>query len=273
VRAALGLVKAACKCLKGNVLGDLSWYWKATRHPLMGLVMVVPLLIFYEVGTLAGAGGAEARGLRNGADAWVRDWCEQFGNGGHLIPPLLIVAWLFLAALRRWDSRPERLVSTLLGMVLESLALALTLWLFSRLWPDLLKHYGWELQVKGAGNAENLLQSDPFRAALPLVGAGLYEEFLFRLVSLTVLIGFLGFLGIDTFTGFFMASLLSAWFFAAAHHWGTNAPPYDGRVFSFRFAAGLIFSGVLAWRGFGIAVGGHTLYNLLVGLPGSWNHA
>lgn len=255
------------------MLGDLSWYWKATRHPLMGLVLVVPLLIFYEVGTLAGAGGAEAKGLRNGADAWVRDWCEQFGNGGHLIPPLLMVAWLFLAALRRWDSRPERLVSTVLGMVLESLALALTLWLFSRLWPDLLKHYGWELQVKGAGNAENLLQSDPFRAALPLVGAGLYEEFLFRLVSLTVLIGFLGFLGIDTFTGFFMASLLSAWFFAAAHHWGTNAPPYDGRVFSFRFAAGLIFSGVLAWRGFGIAVGGHTLYNLLVGLPGSWNHA
>lgn len=255
------------------MLGDLSWYWKATRHPLMGLVLVVPLLIFYEVGTLAGAGGAEAKVLRNGADAWVRDWCEQFGNGGHLIPPLLMVAWLFLAALRRWDSRPERLVSTVLGMVLESLALALTLWLFSRLWPDLLKHYGWELQVKGAGNAENLLQSDPFRAALPLVGAGLYEEFLFRLVSLTVLIGFLGFLGIDTFTGFFMASLLSAWFFAAAHHWGANAPPYDGRVFSFRFAAGLIFSGVLAWRGFGIAVGGHTLYNLLVGLPGSWNHA
>lgn len=255
------------------MLGDLSWYWKATRHPLMGLVLVVPLLIFYEVGTLAGAGGAEAKGLRNGADAWVRDWCEQFGNGGHLIPPLLMVAWLFLAALRRWDTRPERLVSTVLGMVLESLALALTLWLFSRLWPDLLKHYGWELQVKGAGNAENLLQSDPFRAALPLVGAGLYEEFLFRLVSLTVLIGFLGFLGIDTFTGFFMASLLSAWFFAAAHHWGANAPPYDGRVFSFRFAAGLIFSGVLAWRGFGIAVGGHTLYNLLVGLPGSWNHA
>ena len=48
---------------------------------------------------------------------------------------------------------------------------------------------------------------------------------------------------------------------------------YDGRVFSFRFAAGIVFSMVLACRGFGIAVGGHTLYNLLVGLPGSWNQA
>ncbi len=256
------------------MLGDLSWYWRATRHPLMGLVLVVPLLIFYEVGTLAGGGGEESKGLRNGADAWVRDWCEQFGNGGHLIPPLVMVTWLFLAALRRWDSRPERVVSTGLGMVLESLALALTLWLFSRLWPDLLKHYGWELQVKATGGKPELPHHlDPFRTALPLVGAGLYEEFLFRLVSLTVLIGFLGYLGIDTFTGFFMAALFSAWFFAAAHHWGPGAPQYDGRVFSFRFAAGLIFSGVLAWRGFGIAVGGHTLYNLLVGLPGSWNQA
>lgn len=255
------------------MLGDLSWYWRATRHPLMGLVLVAPLLIFYEVGTLARAGGDEVQSLRNGADAWVRDWCEQCGNGGNFIPPLLMVVWLFLATLRRWDSRPERVISTGLGMVLESLALALTLWLFSRLWPDLLKHYGWELQVKPSGNPVGINQGDPFRAALPLVGAGLYEEFLFRLVSLTVLISLLGFLGIDAFTGFFMASLLSAWFFAAAHHWGANAPPYDGRVFSFRFAAGLVFSGVLAWRGFGIAVGGHTLYNLLVGLPGSWNHA
>ncbi len=255
------------------MLGDLSWYWRATRHPLMGLVLVAPLLIFYEVGTLARVGGEEGQSLRNGADAWVRDWCEQFGNGGNLIPPLLMVVWLFLATLRRWDTRPDRVISTSLGMVLESLALALTLWLFSRLWPDLLKHYGWELQVKASGNPVGLHQGDPFRAALPLVGAGLYEEFLFRLVSLTVLISLLGFMGIDAFTGFFMASLLSAWFFAAAHHWGANAPPYDGRVFSFRFAAGLVFSGVLAWRGFGIAVGGHTLYNLLVGLPGTWNHA
>lgn len=255
------------------MLGDLSWYWRATRHPLMGLVIVLPLLVFYEVGTLAGGQGAQPTTLRNGADAWVREWCERIGNGGHLIPPLVMVAWLALAALKRWDSRPEHPVSTGLGMVLESLALALILWLFSRLWPDLLKHYGWELQVKVGGDLNGPPGVDPLRVALPLVGAGLYEEFLFRLVSLTILVGALGFLGVDTWTGFFLAALFSAWFFAAAHHWGSSAPPYDGRVFSFRFAAGLIFSCVLAWRGFGIAVGGHTLYNLLVGLPGSWNHA
>ena len=70
-----------------------------------------------------------------------------------------------------------------------------------------------------------------------------------------------------------MCSIALKPLFAAAHHWGSNAPVYDGRVFSFRFAAGIVFSMVLACRGFGIAVGGHTLYNLLVGLPGSWNQA
>ena len=240
----------------------------------MGLVMVVPLLAFYEVGTFAGGVVGEPASLRNGADAWVREWCEQIGKGGHLVPPIVMVGWLALAALRRWDSRPEHLISTSLGMLLESLGLALCLWLFSRLWPDLLKHYGWELQIKVVAGVEGGANSvDPMRVAIPLVGAGLYEEFLFRLVSLTVIIAFLGFMGIDTWTGFFMAALFSAWFFAAAHHWGSNAPIYGGRVFSFRFAAGIVFSMVLACRGFGIAVGGHTLYNLLVGLPGSWNQA
>ena len=150
----------------------------------MGLVMVVPLLAFYEVGTFAGGVVGEPASLRNGADAWVREWCEQIGKGGHLGPPIVMVGWLALAALRRWDSRPEHLISTSLGMLLESLGLALCLWLFSRLWPDLLKHYGWELQIKVVAGVEGGANSvDPMRVAIPLVGAGLYEEFLFRLVS------------------------------------------------------------------------------------------
>lgn len=241
----------------------------------MGLVLVVPLLLFYEVGTLAGAnkGGPEA--LRNGADAWVRDWCEKLGNGGALAPPIVMVCWLGLSAAKRWDSRPEKMFSTSLGMILESLALALALWLFSRLWPDLLKHYGWELEVKGAVGATGAGggHGDPLKIALPLVGAGLYEEFLFRLVTLTGVAGLLSFIGVDSWTGFCLAALFSAWFFAAAHHWGANSQAYDGRVFSFRFAAGLVFSLVVVLRGFGIAVGGHTLYNLLVGLPGNWTAA
>lgn len=254
------------------MLGDLSWYWRGTRHPLMGLVLVIPLLLFYEVGTLAGGAKGGPESLRNGADAWVRNWCEKLGNGGALVPPLAMVCWLGLSAAKRWDTRPEKLFSTGLGMILESLALALALWLFSRLWPDLLKHYGWELEVQGAKGAPVVSgqPGDPLRVALPLIGAGLYEEFLFRLVTLAGVAGILSIIGVDAWTGFCLSALFSAWFFAAAHHWGANAPPYDGRVFSFRFAAGLVFSLVVVLRGFGIAVGGHTLYNLLVGLPANW---
>ncbi|MCY2939775.1 MAG: CPBP family glutamic-type intramembrane protease [Planctomycetota bacterium] len=254
------------------MLGDLGWYWKATRHPLMGLVLVIPLLVFYEVGTFADfRNGGVSGEVRNGADAWLRSWCATLGAAGHVAPPIALVAWLGLSAARRWDSRPEHLVSTMLGMVIESLALALMLWLFSRLWPDLLHHYGWELGLKSLEAGP--VNSGTFRQALPLVGAGIYEEFLFRLVAICLLASVLSSIGVGAWTGFCLSALFSAWLFAAAHHWGMASQPYDPKVFSFRFVAGLVFAAVVTGRGFGVAVGGHTFYNLMVGLPGSWQTA
>ena len=53
---------------------------------------------------------------------------------------------------------------------------------------------------------------------------------------------------------------------AAAHHFGPHGEQPDGFNFVFRVLAGLVFTLVYRLRGFGVAVGCHACYDVLVGV-------
>ena len=63
-----------------------------------------------------------------------------------------------------------------------------------------------------------------------------------------------------------LAAALSALAFAAAHNVGPHGERFDGPVFLFRAIAGVYLAIVFQMRGFGVAVGAHTGYDLLVGV-------
>jgi hypothetical protein len=65
---------------------------------------------------------------------------------------------------------------------------------------------------------------------------------------------------------FGMAAVASATLFATAHIIGPNGEPYSNYKFVFRLVAGLYFEALFQFRGFGIAVGAHACYNLMVGI-------
>jgi hypothetical protein len=54
--------------------------------------------------------------------------------------------------------------------------------------------------------------------------------------------------------------------FAAAHNLGPHGEPFHAHVFMFRTAAGLFFAWLYCVRGFGIAVGAHAGYDVMVGI-------
>ena len=98
------------------------------------------------------------------------------------------------------------------------------------------------------------------------LGAGIYEELLFRLVLLNLAIGLLAWLraGVDvSVTG---GILLTSLLFSAAHYVGPSGDSFLWSTFHFRFLAGALFAVLFRYRGFGIAVGTHALYDVLVGL-------
>ena len=98
------------------------------------------------------------------------------------------------------------------------------------------------------------------------VGAGIYEEVVFRLALFGLLRAVLTTAQVPPRTAVLLAAVASAVLFAAAHHVGPHGEPMDGFNFLFRVLAGLYFTALYQFRGFGIAVGAHACYDVLVGI-------
>lgn len=100
-------------------------------------------------------------------------------------------------------------------------------------------------------------------------GAGLYEEFLFRLV-LTGGLAMVLRSYLPESAAWWISIVLSSILFVAAHHIGTGGEPILWREASFqlsvvfRMSASLILGFIYWKRGFGIVVGVHTFYNLFI---------
>jgi membrane protease YdiL (CAAX protease family) len=241
-----------------NQSGD---YYTATRHPWPCLLFLLPLLLAYEIGVLW-FGGTQPDALRNGADAWMRWGLEASGVHQLYAAPLLILvvfgAWSWL---RRTD-RPKDVGRVCLTMAGESALFALGLWGISRGLGPLLDRLGVPLSVDAAPVPP---RSEAAALIITFVGAGIYEEVLFRLLLLSGLIGLLKLADLPGVFRLVLATTVSALLFAAAHHVGPNGEVFDGYVFLFRTLAGLYFALLFQLRGFGIAVGAHASYDVLVG--------
>lgn len=228
-------------------------YLRATRHPWPCLLFLLPLLAAYE-GGVVWVGGAQADELRNGADTWLRWGLEAFGVHQLYAAPVLLAVVFVAASWWRREDRPNDVPGVCLGMALESVLFGLGLWGVSRFLGPLLD----ALSMDVAG-------PEAPTQVVTFVGAGIYEEVLFRLFLYSALRGGLKLMHAPTSLAFVVAALLSATVFAAAHHVGPYGEPFDDFVFLFRAVAGLYFALLYEARGFGVAVGAHACYDVLVG--------
>jgi membrane protease YdiL (CAAX protease family) len=107
----------------------------------------------------------------------------------------------------------------------------------------------------------------PWQTRLVLsIGAGIYEELLFRMVAIALV----HFVVVDLLrfshrAGAISAILISAFAFTSYHgvlDGGEAGVQWASAVFF--FLSGLYFAGLFVVRGFGIAVGVHAAYDILV---------
>jgi membrane protease YdiL (CAAX protease family) len=240
-------------------------YLRATHHPWPCLLFLAPLLAAYEFGVFQ-LGGAQADAMRNGADAWIRWGLQYFGVREFLAAPILILVFLLCWTLWRWPDRPQDTFGVLFAMIIESLAYGLGLWLISQAFLPFLKSMGVTLGVQIRLTDECLARLVTF------IGAGIYEETIFRLLLLNLLVILLRIVLIPKIFAMGLAALISAVLFAAAHHIGEfGEHSINKAFFLFRVTAGLYFALIFWVRGFGIAVGSHAVYDVLVGIP--WHDA
>lgn len=238
---------------------DATGYFSATRHPWACLLFLLPLLAAYE-GGVAWLGGDQADRMRNGADAWMRWGLELFGAGHVLAAPAVVLLVLLAWTWWRWADRPADPVTAVFGMAFESCLFAFVLWQFSRNFGLLLDGLGVRFQV-----SQFALPSATLAQILTFIGAGIYEEVLFRLGLFLCAYGVLRAVQMPKAVALLVAAVGGALAFAAAHHAGPYGEPVRADYFVFRTCAGLYFTLLFVLRGFGIAVGAHAGYDVLVG--------
>ncbi|MCD8352616.1 MAG: CPBP family glutamic-type intramembrane protease [Planctomycetaceae bacterium] len=247
--------------------GAYQSYMEASSAPLTGFLFALPLFIVYHAGlwwlnTFAGLRWA------NAIDIAIADTLGLLGMAGPLLSFLLvIIIFLVMHAMtgRPWHWPPAY---TWLLMVLESLVMALPVFLLSRLVVRLLTYLPLSA-INGGGTGGDI----SWRANLVLsCGAGVYEEFFFRLLIMGIFTAILGGLGIRSGWKFVVAAILQAILFAASHHLPGGPEEILSfaharetiPVFAFRFMAGIYFAFLYIERGFGIAAGAHAGYDLMV---------
>ncbi|MFO1020651.1 MAG: CPBP family glutamic-type intramembrane protease [Planctomycetales bacterium] len=235
-------------------------YWTLVCQPLMSLFFLTPLFLAYELGMMY-TGTERKMTVQNGADSLLRGWLTEFGLDQPFLLPGIVAVILIIwqvAGRFRIQFRP----SAFCGMAFESMLFASFLVVVGQLQDIAFQHYQIP-KTMAVGAANSTLLWEKF---VTFVGAGVYEEVLFRLCLLPVLYIVLRGLMLPASFAAFAAIILNSGAFAAAHYIGPGADPFTIFTCSFRALAGLVFSALFMWRGFGVTVGCHTVYDLLVGI-------
>lgn len=244
-------------------------YLKSTRHPLVALYFVLPLLIGYEFGVALLADGSDATELRNGADLWLRGKLVDYGVQFPWALPSLVAGILLLRAWWAADTRPQSILGGVFGTAVESIGFAVGLWLVARNFRPIMESFGlplFDVPVPAGPVVPDKFQAIPAGQLVRYVGAGIYEEVLFRLMLFSLLAVLFKFSLLPSLITIPLAGATGSVLFAAAHHIGPHGEPVVPIVFAFRVVAGLLFTALYQFRGFGVAVGTHAGYDILVGV-------
>ncbi len=227
----------------------LQHYLEDSRRLDIAVLLTAPLFVAYEAGLLFFTRGD----VRNAADVRLKEWASALHPHLPLVLNTLVLLGFVAAALRRekapvvaWLTPALLLEATAYALVLGPVSMAVI-----RLVP-----LAAGASVNGA--VVNVLFA---------IGAGLYEEVLFRLLVVGGLVWLLEKRG--GFPKWFSRGfplVFAAVLFSMFHHVGPLGDPFEWRVAIFRGLAGVLLGLLFLFRGFTVTVWTHALYDLLLAL-------
>lgn len=249
-----------------SALPDQNGYAYLSMRPFHVLVFLLPLVVLYELGSalyLSNAVTGTFEQIR--AARLLSNFFEIFGVGGVYLPGILLVVVLLVWHILTQD--PWRVRGhVLLWMIVESFAWTLPLLVMSRLVSSAFGPGSGETQsLLIMAGAEAISQKSLAARLTIAIGAGLYEELLFRMVAIALLHLIL----VDLFrlrdsAGKALAVIGAATAFALYHDVTLATGAIDWAGFLTFFFAGLYFGALYVTRGFGIVVAVHAIYDVIV---------
>ncbi|MCD6391892.1 MAG: CPBP family intramembrane metalloprotease [Planctomycetes bacterium] len=257
-------------------------YLDRTSRPVYALAYLLLFIVIYEIGTmlispeaLNQAHEAQSRSqLRVVSFVWLQNTLEYIGFSQRFVwvaPPLAVV--LILLGLQISSKTAWKVyLSDFIPMTVECILLAIPLIVLCLAINRSVSPHSAVVAMQTSTAAETA-SSGFWVNIVTGIGAGIYEELVFRLVLICILmILFQDLLKLDRTLSVVLSILISAVLFSLHHHFFfLNGSLHSGEAFSFmkftfRLLAGVYFAVLFAVRGFGIAAGTHAFYDIIAAI-------
>ncbi|MDA9935503.1 CPBP family intramembrane metalloprotease [Candidatus Marinimicrobia bacterium] len=226
-------------------------YFSTSRSYFYSFLFTIPLFFVYEISILF-LSKDDIIVVRNGADFLMRNILESFDIYG-----LYALGFVFFFGFAlsfiffiKADKKKELKSNFLFFMFIESVLWSFILYLMlSKFMLVLMNPMG-----------KMILQQVTLA-----IGAGIYEEFLFRVLLIAGLTRLLGFIFLwKQLSRKIVALIISGGIFSAFHFMGEYGDFFSMELFLLRFFAGIILGVLYLFRGFGITAYTHSIYDLIV---------
>jgi membrane protease YdiL (CAAX protease family) len=229
-------------------------YFSQTKTLTYSYLIALPLLIMYEVFILISQPDAD-QFVRLSTDIWIK-WIFASMGFDTLKFTIALAFILGLVIFFKERSNPVKVRGRFfLYMILESAMYAVIIAMVISGFLGLIFNIAAPEGIGGLTKFQQLALS---------LGAGLYEELIFRVLLVSGLVVVFGWLGFQGGWKNAAAMILAALIFSAVHYFGTFGDQFTMSSFLFRFLFGLALNGLLIYRGFGIAAWTHSLYDVIV---------
>ena len=231
----------------------MNSYFKKSKSNTYGLFFVLPLLIIYELCIFASSYSSLYE-TRNGAEIFVKNILqfifESSGQTAYSI--LLALTLIFLIFFNRKSLKREPIKgSYFFLMFIESFVMSIALLLIMAFSKVILL---------------SIIRSDIFFEEIYLsIGAGIWEEIIFRLFFLSSILLFTTkILNFSKLISIVFSIGVSSIAFSCFHHLGSYGEIFNFDIFTVRSIAGIFLGAIYLIRGIGISVYTHTLYDIMV---------
>jgi membrane protease YdiL (CAAX protease family) len=252
-------------------------YLDRTSRPIYALIYLLGFLLFYEIGTLyinldVLSQSLSRIQLRVVAFIWFQNLLEYIGLSERMtwiatpVAVIVILLGLQIASRTKWHVR----IGDFVPMTMECILLAIPLLVLSLAMnrppvppaaPAASFIVGAVAPSAGHGLWGNIVTG---------IGAGIYEELIFRLILIILLMMlFQDILRMGKDGAAIFAVLISAVLFSVHHHFFYvnghfgRGEQFVWMTFFFRMLAGIYFAAIYILRGFGIVAGTHAFYDII----------
>tara|TARA_B100000941_G_scaffold252294_1_gene199324 strand:+ start:107 stop:802 length:696 start_codon:yes stop_codon:yes gene_type:complete len=222
-------------------------YYFKSKSLFYSLIITFPLFIFYEIGIFY-MFQANIPYSKNGADVLIEEFINMLGlNGYYAASSILFIVFFLILYFQRKNFKTFKISSKYLSlMIMESFLYAVLL--------VLLLQNIYLSQGVNMNNLNNFILS---------IGAGLYEELIFRFFLLFFLSkSFIFIFKMKEFSSLLLSIIASSVLFSLFHYIGQES--FNSYSFTLRFIAGIYLSLIYINRGFGIVALTHAFYDLFV---------